>query len=45
MSQNKDYVEAGKVSEISNGQMKHVEINGKEIVMESSMLLPKDVVI
>jgi nitrite reductase/ring-hydroxylating ferredoxin subunit len=33
MSQNQDYVEAGKVSEISNGQMKHVEINGKEIVI------------
>jgi nitrite reductase/ring-hydroxylating ferredoxin subunit len=29
MSQNQDYVEAGKVGEISNGQMKHVEINGK----------------
>ena len=28
MSQNQDYVEAGKVDEISNGQMKHVEING-----------------
>ena len=33
MSQNQDYVEAGKVGEISNGQMKHVEINGKEIVI------------
>ena len=33
MSQNQDYVEAGKVSEISNGQMKHTEINGKEIVI------------
>ena len=33
MSQNQGYVEAGKVSEISNGQMKHVEINGKEIVI------------
>jgi nitrite reductase/ring-hydroxylating ferredoxin subunit len=33
MSQNQDYVEAGKVSEISNGQMKHAEINGKEIVI------------
>ena len=33
MSQNQDYVEAGKVDEISNGQMKHVEINGKEIVI------------
>lgn len=27
------YVEAGKVSEINNGQMKHVEINGEEIVI------------
>ena len=33
MSQNQDYVEAGKVNEISNGQMKHVEIKGKEIVI------------
>ena len=33
MSQNQDYVEAGKISEISNGQMKHVEINGKEIAI------------
>jgi len=33
MSQKQDYVEAGKVSEISNGQMKHVEINGKEIAI------------
>jgi nitrite reductase/ring-hydroxylating ferredoxin subunit len=33
MSQNQDYVEAGKVNEISNGQMKHVKINGKEIVI------------
>jgi nitrite reductase/ring-hydroxylating ferredoxin subunit len=33
MSQNQDYVEVCKVSEISNGQMKHVEINGKEIVI------------
>ena len=33
MSQNQDYVEAAKVSEISNGQMKHAEINGKEIVI------------
>jgi nitrite reductase/ring-hydroxylating ferredoxin subunit len=30
---NQDYVEAGKVSEISNGNMKHVEINEKEIVI------------
>ena len=33
MSQSQDYVEAGKVNEISNEQMKHVEINGKEIVI------------
>ena len=33
MTQNQDYVEAGKVSEISNGHMKHVEINGKEIAI------------
>ena len=33
MSQNQDYVEAGKVNEISNGQMKHVDINEKEIVI------------
>jgi 3-phenylpropionate/trans-cinnamate dioxygenase ferredoxin subunit len=33
MSQKQDYVEAGKVSEISNGQMSHVEINGKEIAI------------
>jgi nitrite reductase/ring-hydroxylating ferredoxin subunit len=35
MTQNQDYVEAGKVSEISNGHMKHVEINGKEIAIAS----------
>ncbi len=33
MIQNIDYVEACKVSEIDNGQMKHVEINGKEIAI------------
>jgi nitrite reductase/ring-hydroxylating ferredoxin subunit len=33
MTQNQDYVEAGKVSEISKGHMKHVEINGKEIAL------------
>lgn len=33
MSHNQDYVEAGKVSEISSGNMKHVEINEKEIVI------------
>ncbi len=29
MSQNQEYVEEGKVSEIINEQMKYVEINGK----------------
>ena len=33
MTQNQDYIEACKVSELSKGQMKHVEINGKEIVI------------
>ena len=33
MSQNQEYIEAGKVSEISEGHMKHVEINGKEIAI------------
>jgi nitrite reductase/ring-hydroxylating ferredoxin subunit len=33
MAQDQNYVEAGKVSEITNGQMKHAEINGKEIVI------------
>jgi nitrite reductase/ring-hydroxylating ferredoxin subunit len=33
MSQDQDYVEAAKVSEISQGHMKHIEINGKEIVI------------
>jgi nitrite reductase/ring-hydroxylating ferredoxin subunit len=33
MTQNQDYVEAGKVSEISKGHMKNVEINGKEIAI------------
>ena len=33
MNQNGVYIEAGRVSEISNGQMKHVEINGEEIVI------------
>jgi hypothetical protein len=49
MTQNQDYVEAGKVSEITNGHMKHVEINGKEIAIanldENSMLLQIDVAI
>jgi len=33
MTQNQDYVEVGKVSEITEGHMKHVEINGKEIAI------------
>ena len=33
MAQDQNYVEAGKVSEITNGQMKHAEINGQEIVI------------
>jgi len=33
MTQNQGYVEVGKVSEITNGQMKHLDINGKEIVI------------
>ncbi len=33
MTQNIDYVEACKVSEIDKGHMKHVEINGKEIAI------------
>ena len=33
MSRTQNYVEAGKVGEIGNGKMKHVEINGKEVVI------------
>jgi nitrite reductase/ring-hydroxylating ferredoxin subunit len=33
MTENIDYVEACKVSEIGKGDMKHVEINGKEIAI------------
>lgn len=33
MTENIDYVEACKVSEIAKGHMKHVEINGKEIAI------------
>jgi len=33
MSQDQDYVEVAKVSEISQGNMKHIEINGKEIAI------------
>src|SRR6266498_2795944 len=36
MSQNQDYVEIGKVNEIGDKQRKHVEINGKEIVLAKS---------
>jgi nitrite reductase/ring-hydroxylating ferredoxin subunit len=32
MSKN-EFVEVGKVSEISNGKMKHVEVDGKEEVL------------
>ena len=33
MTENIDFVEACKVSEINKGHMKHVEINGKEIAI------------
>lgn len=33
MTENIDYVEACKVSEIAKGHMKHVEINGKEFAI------------
>jgi nitrite reductase/ring-hydroxylating ferredoxin subunit len=33
MSQDQAYVEVAKVSEISQGNMKHIEINGKEIAI------------
>jgi len=33
MTQNLEYVEAAKISEITEGHMKHVEINGKEIAI------------
>ena len=33
MTQNRNYIEACKVSALSKGHMKHVEINGKEIVI------------
>ena len=33
MTQNQEFAEAGKASEISNGHMKHVEVNGKEIAI------------
>ena len=33
MIQKQGYVEVGKVSEITKGQMKHLDLNGKEIVI------------
>lgn len=33
MSQNQEYVQVGKVSDIDDKQIKHVEINGKEIAI------------
>ena len=33
MTQSQDYIEAGKVSEIDKGHIKHVEVNGKEIAI------------
>jgi nitrite reductase/ring-hydroxylating ferredoxin subunit len=33
MTQSQDFVQVGKVNEITNGQMKHVDINGKEVVV------------
>ena len=33
MTQSQGFVHVGKVSEITNGQMKHVDINGKEVVV------------
>lgn len=33
MSQNQEYVEVGKVSDIGDKKIKHVEINGKEIAI------------
>jgi nitrite reductase/ring-hydroxylating ferredoxin subunit len=35
MSNNESYVEAAKVNEIPSGKMKHVELNGKEIVVSN----------
>jgi hypothetical protein len=49
MTENIDYVEGCKVSEIAKGHMKHVAINGKEIaianVTENSTLFPIDAAI
>jgi hypothetical protein len=33
MSNDDSYIEVAKVNEISSGKMKHVEINGKEIMI------------
>jgi len=33
MSDNESYVEVAKIDEISSGNMKHVELDGKEIVV------------
>ena len=33
MTQSQGFVHVGKVSEITNGQMKHVDINGKEVII------------
>ena len=35
MSNNESYVEAAKVNEIPSGKMKHLELNGKEIVVSN----------
>jgi len=47
MTQSQGFVHVRKVSEITNGQMKHVDINGKEVIIadfnEKFSLLTKDV--
>jgi nitrite reductase/ring-hydroxylating ferredoxin subunit len=35
MSDNESYVEVGKIDEIPSGNMKHVELDGKEIVVSN----------
>ena len=35
MSRNNSYVEVAKVNEIPSGKMKHVELDGKEIVVSN----------
>ncbi|CAN5549655.1 hypothetical protein BH18THE2_BH18THE2_23930 [soil metagenome] len=35
MSQSERYVEVAKTSEITSGKMKHVEVEGKEIVVSN----------